>query len=97
MKDSRYKAIKSLIETGSISSFEEVFTIIPISTVKSDLKINYNTLRSHISNPALLTLKEITLLSELFEVTSHEVFKLAINDFTKKNKGSSKKIEPNAW
>jgi hypothetical protein len=91
VKDPRYKAVKSLIETGNIQGFEELFTIIPISTVKDDLKINYNTLRSHISNPALITLKEISLLADVLEVSPLQVFNLALNDLKKNKRSPAKK------
>lgn len=93
MKDQRYKAIKSLIETKSIQSLKDIFTIIPITVVRNDLKVNYNTIRRRIDKPELLTLKDIILLADLFEVESFEVFKLAENDFKKQNRKPHRKKE----
>ncbi len=91
MKDSRYKAIKSLIETKKIDGLHDVFTIIPISVVKDDLKVNYNTLRRRINKTELLSVKDIMQLSELFEVQPEEVFKLSLLDYYKQRKVPKKK------
>jgi hypothetical protein len=86
LKDQRYKAIKSLIQTGSINSLKDIFTIVPISVVKNDLKVNYNTLRRKIDNSELLTVKDIVSLAILFEVDAIEVFKLSLFDYQKSRK-----------
>ncbi len=79
-KDQRYKAIKSLIDSKGINGLKDVFTIIPLSTVREDMKINYNTLRRRVNTGDMLTVKDITALASLFEVDPVEVFRLVIND-----------------
>lgn len=79
MKDQRYKAIKSLIESNSIQRFQDIFTIIPISTVKSDMKVNYNTLRRKITNCELLTVKDITAMAKLFDVSESLLFQIIVS------------------
>jgi hypothetical protein len=91
LKDSRYKAVKSLIETKKFDGLLDVFTIIPISVVKDDLKVNYNTLRRRINKTELLSVKDIMQLSELFEVQPEEVFKLSLLDYNKQRKVQKKK------
>ena len=91
MKDQRYKAIKSLIQSKGIQGLRDVFTILPLSTVKEDMKINYNTLRRRVDNGELLTMKDIISMAELFEVEPAEVFKLALADINKSSKSSRKK------
>lgn len=87
-KDQRYKAIKSLIDSKNIQGLKDVFTILPLSTVRQDMKINYNTLRRRINSGQLLTVKDIMAMAGLFEVDPADVFKLVINDInaTQKNK-----------
>ncbi len=80
MKDNRYKAIKSLIQTNGIQKFKDIFSIIPISVVKDDMKVNYNTLRRKIDNIELLTVRDIISLSELFEIESLELMKVIFQD-----------------
>lgn len=79
-KDQRYKAIKSLIESKGIQGLKDVFTIMPMSTVREDMKINYNTLRRRVDNGDLLTVRDINSMAGLFEVEPVEVFRLVIHD-----------------
>lgn len=87
MPDQRYKAIKSLITSKSISALSEVFTILPFSVVRQDMNINYNTLRRRVQNGHTLTVKDIVSLASLFEVDPSEILRLAIKDTEAKNKG----------
>lgn len=81
MKDQRYKAIKSLIESKNIQRFKDIFTIIPISTVREDMKINYNTLRRRIDNVDLLTVRDIRLMAKLFDVEDVLLFQLVQSEY----------------
>ena len=85
MKDQRYYAIKSLIETKRINSLKEVFKIIPLSVVRVDMKANYSTLRKRVYNGDSLTLKDFRLMGDLFEVDPTEVFRLAVWDVKNKS------------
>ena len=80
LKDQRYKAIKSLINSKGISGLKDVFTILPLSTVKQDMKINYNTLRRRVDSGNTLTVKDILAMADLFEVDPADVFKLVLSD-----------------
>lgn len=91
MKDQRYKAIKSLIQSKGIQGLKDVFTILPLSTVKEDMKINYNTLRRRVDNGELLTMKDIISMADLFEVEPGDVFRLALADITKGMKAGRRK------
>lgn len=90
LKDQRYKAIKSLINSKGLQGLKDVFTILPLSTVKEDMKINYNTLRRRVNNGNLLTIKDVLALAELFEVDSEDVFKLVLHDL-RSERNSKKK------
>lgn len=79
-KDQRYKAIKSLLESKSIQRFRDIFTIIPASTVREDMKINYNTLRRRIDNVDLLTVRDIKGMAKLFDVDEVLLFELISMD-----------------
>jgi len=82
LKDQRYKAIKSLIESKNIQKFKDIFTIVPISTVKEDMKINYNTLRRRIDNVDLLTVRDIRLMAKLFDVEDVLLFQLIQSEYS---------------
>ena len=90
MKDPRYRAIKSLIESKSISSLKDIFTVVPLTVVKKDLKVNYDTLRKRVQNPETLTSKNIVGLAGLFEVDPVEVFRIVLYDINLKNKSKKK-------
>lgn len=92
MKDQRYKAIKSLIDTKRINGLQEIFEIIPLSVVRVDMKANYTTLRKRVYNGDTLTLKDFRLMGDLFEVDPTEIFRLAILDVKNmSNKSTPKK------
>ena len=80
LKDKRYKAIKSLIMSKGIAGLKDVFTILPMSTVKEDMKINYNTLRRRVDAGDTITVRDILAMADLFEVEPAEVFKLILSD-----------------
>ena len=90
MKDQRYKAIKSLIESKNLTSLKDVFTILPYSIVRLDMKMNYNTLRRRVDGSESLTMKDIILLADLFEVPAVEVFKLSFTDISGKSRPKKK-------
>lgn len=85
--DQRYKAIKSLINSKSLHLLSDVFTIMPFSIVRQDMKINYNTLRRRVYSGHTLTVKDIVSLASLFEVDPAEILRLAINETNAKSKG----------
>lgn len=80
MKDNRYKAIKSLIESNSLKGLKEIFELLPLTVVRVDMGINYNTLRRKVHSPGLLTIEDINKLSELIEVDPCLLTKLALSD-----------------
>jgi hypothetical protein len=86
VKDNRYEAVKSLIETGRIKRLKDIFTIIPISVVHRDSNIHYATLHRRIYDTRLLTLDNFIKLAELIEVTPEVIVSLAIADISKKKK-----------
>lgn len=92
LKDNRYKAIKSLIESNNLKGIKEVFEIIPFTIVRVDMKINYNTLRRRVFSPGLLTVDDINKLAELIEVDPCLITKLALMDLKKTIIKKSKKI-----
>lgn len=78
LKDNRYKAVKSLIETNSFKKLSDVFEIVPLSIVRIEMKMNYNTLQRRVNNTESLTVKDINALASLFEVSPNLILSLAI-------------------
>jgi len=93
LKDNRYKAIKSLILSKGITKLSEAFTIIPMSTVKDDMNVNYSTLRRRVNLGLTLTVKDISSIAKLFEVLPEDILRLILADLSDKssNRISKKK------
>lgn len=89
-KDTRYKAIKSLIESKSVTSLTTIFEIVPKTVVKQEMKIHYNTLKARVDNPEALTAKNIIAMATLFEVDPVEIFRLALLDIEAAHKRKKK-------
>jgi len=90
VKDPRYRAIKSLIESKSISTLKDIFTVVPLTVVKKDLKVNYDTLRRKIQNPEMLTLRNVIGIAALFEVDPVELFRIVSNEINSKNRSKKR-------
>jgi len=86
LKDTRYKAVKSLIESKSFKKLTDIFEIAPVSKVREDIGANYNTLQNRILNPELMTLQNLMSLAELFDVAPTLLFELAIAGIKKGKK-----------
>jgi len=91
LKDQRYKAVKSMIQTKSLKGLHDVFTIIPMSIAATDMKTNYNTLSRRVTKGGTLTLDNILQLAQLIEVDPDDIFKLAMADMTVNKKRASPK------
>lgn len=76
VKDTRYLAAKSYIESGNIKSFTEIFDIIPKSIIVRDSGINFVRLRNKITHPDKFTVKDIVTLSKLIGIDSRRLYDL---------------------
>lgn len=80
LKDKRYRAIKSLIIGKNIVGLKDVFEILPMTIVRKDMKINYNTLSRRVDAGGTMTVRDILAMADLFEVDPADVFKLVLSD-----------------
>lgn len=76
VKDKRYQTIRLYIQAGAISSFGEIFDILPKSVLSRDLRLNYIRLVKKIQDPNLFTLREMRRMAELIEVDDEVIFNL---------------------
>ena len=81
-KDRRYNAIKSMIEDGSISSFKEIFEVIPKTLVSKDMGMNYQTFTRKVAEPDLFNFRELLFMANLFDVNPENLFKRIMSDLT---------------
>ncbi len=76
IKDKRYFALKTYMESGKIKSFSEIFDIVPKSTIVKDSGISYVRLNKKIFHPEKFTLKDLTSIARAIGVDSIKLFEL---------------------
>lgn len=77
-KDGRYKKVKLLFEGKLIKRFSEIFSeeVIPKTLLAKDLKKNNNQIDKLIRSPGSFKIKDVILISELFELTIAQLLTL---------------------
>lgn len=90
MKDKRYNALKSYIETEGIKSFTEIFDIIPKSVIVRDAKLNYVRLEAKIKSPEKFTIKDLLTISDLIGIDSRKLYNLIALGMVDKKVGKKK-------
>lgn len=83
-KDQRYKYVRSIWVAGDLTSFAEMFNVIPRSTVATDLGLNYDRFSKKVLNPQLLTYREIWRLSDLTGIDFRSLSELVVSDIEHK-------------
>lgn len=77
-RDNRYKAVLSLIQTGEIKTFEQIFNFIPRKVVYTDLGLNYYRFARLVKQPTLFTLKELITLAGFIGCDPQIMFTMAM-------------------
>lgn len=90
-KDKRYKAVKNLIEVGSIKSLHDIFDYVPKRVVYADLGVNYTRFLALINNPDRFTLKELITMASLFDVDPKTIIDIAYEQYIEDKKGKKRK------
>lgn len=60
--------VKNALLSDSLDNFEQLFAIIPKSTIQTLLRVSFYAFPKKIANPGNFTLDEIEFLSSLFKV-----------------------------
>jgi hypothetical protein len=76
VKDRRYNALKTYIDSGEIKGFAEIFEIVPKSVFVRDSGINFVRLTNKINNPDKFTVKDILIFSQLIGIDSNKLYSL---------------------
>jgi hypothetical protein len=63
--DPRYKYLPSIVNTGQLQSFRQIFDVVPMSVIASDLGHNYGRFRRKVFNPMSFTFDDIGRLSSV--------------------------------
>jgi len=86
VKDKRYKVLKTLFEGNNVPSFEYMLEIVPLSTIRQDLKTNYSSLKKKMEHPELFSLKELFHIADLIECNSDLLVQLATKEYSKRKR-----------
>jgi hypothetical protein len=79
--DKRYNTLKKLIIYGGlITTFSEIFDVIPKTVIAKDLGMHHYTLDKLIKNHERLTLKHLYKIASLIKVDRLDIIKLIINE-----------------
>jgi hypothetical protein len=76
MSDKRYELVNVMIEQNKITTFQEIFHLIPKSRIGKELRINNPRMTNLIYSPFNLTLNEIDKLADLFSCTTDKIIEL---------------------
>ena len=87
VKDRRYNALKTYIDSGEVNGFSEIFEIVPKSIFVRDSGINFSRLTNKINNPAKFTVKDILVISQLINIDSNKLYGLIAKAADKKQSG----------
>lgn len=78
--DHRYKYVRSIWQAGDLTSFAEIFNIIPRSVVASDLHLNYERFTQKVIKPETLVYRDIQNLARLTGIEFRKLSELVIRD-----------------
>ena len=86
MADIRYKIIKPRYLEGKIKRFDQITKIIPKTVIANDLRKNSDTFTRLVKEPEGFTLKELTTLGHLFNLTLQQLFDLVTVAFPERKR-----------
>jgi hypothetical protein len=90
-RDKRYKTIKNLISTGSITTFREIFDAISKTRLARDMGTNYIRLNKLIDHLEGFALKDFITIAELIDIDLKYILDLVYNQYVADKKGRRKK------
>ena len=79
--DVRFKTVRDLINTRSITAFEQIFDTLPKSILARSLRKNTSRIDDIIARPEDLRYKDIKAISLLFDVPCSKIIQLIDKDF----------------
>lgn len=90
VKDKRYHAVKALLESGNIKTFDELFDILPKTVIRKDIGLNYYAFSVKINHSEKFVLQDLIRLADLIQCDPRLVIELALTSF-EKNRRTKKK------
>jgi len=85
-KDKRYKTLKTLLEGGSITGFDHLLDVVPLSRIGLDLGANYSTLKKKFRAPETFTIEDLYCIAELIETDPEPLIGMAKVSYLKRRR-----------
>lgn len=76
--DDRYGRAKDLIMSGRIQTFNDIFRVVPKTTVSKDAGMTFNRFSAAVRNPAKFRVAELFVLAELFGMGYRQFVAMAV-------------------
>lgn len=91
--DGRYMAIKTLVETGKITMFEEIFYTFPKTKLAKDIGWHSERMEDFISGVDIMKVETMDKIADLFDLDYSLVSKIVHTQYVQKIKGRPKKTK----
>ncbi|MBN9385632.1 MAG: hypothetical protein J0H74_33065 [Chitinophagaceae bacterium] len=91
VRDRRYKNVKNLISGGYVTSFREIFDIIPKTVVARDLGMNNNRFSELMANVEKFVLKDLFLIASFIDIDEKTLINLILQQHQLDKKIKKKK------
>lgn len=76
MQDARIKYIKPLVEAGAITTFEQIFDLIPVTLLAGEIGTKVTTFRIKVSEPKALSPGYRQRIAEAFSLSMADIDRL---------------------
>lgn len=75
-KDTRVIAVKQLIETGSYTKYNQIYDLLPLTSIINVLGTNHARLVKYNLNPAMFRLEDIFKIAKYLEISEEKMMQL---------------------
>ena len=89
--DPRYRAVRDLIQGGSISKLSEIFEILPRSLMAKDMHMNYKSLLNKTDHPNLFTADDMMKMGSVVGISEDRIFTIVLNSIRSNSKKTKDK------
>jgi hypothetical protein len=76
LKDARLKYIKPLVESGTITTFAQIFELIPVTLLAGEVGTNVTTFRIRVSEPKALSPDYRQRIADAFSLSVADIDRL---------------------
>jgi hypothetical protein len=93
IKEYEYGIVKTMIEAGKINRLEDIFPIVPKTTIARDLKIRPANFNEYIDNIGLFTINEIEALAGFIGIEYDVLYNILIQQHRFQKEAKKKEVK----